>query len=71
MSGKLTTAHLPVLGEKCVEDIEVSDIQRLFNEMDGAKTTKNKARIVLNMVLDFAVEDGIIAKTPPNPSASR
>ena len=54
----------PILGEKCIEDIEVGDIQRLFNEMDGAKTTKDKARIVLNMVLDFAVEDGIISRNP-------
>lgn len=61
---QLKTHICPVLGDKFVEDITVSDIQRLFNGMEGTKATKNKARIVLNMVLDFAVEDGILVKNP-------
>ena len=32
----------PILGEKCIEDIEVGDIQRLFNEMDGAKRPRTR-----------------------------
>lgn len=52
------------LGNKAVEDITTDDLQRLFNGMGGAKATKEKARIVLNMVFDMAVEDEIITKNP-------
>lgn len=47
-----------------VEAITSADIQNLFNKMAGKKVTKDKARIVLNMVLDAAVDDGIITKNP-------
>ena len=55
---------LPVLGELMVEDITTDHIQALFNGMAGAKTTKGKARMVLNQILDAAVEDGIIKQIP-------
>lgn len=42
---------VPALGHKAVEDITTDDLQRMFNGMSGAKATKEKARIVLNMVL--------------------
>lgn len=59
------TAHLfPVLGDKYIEDITVDDIQRLFNNMNGAKTTKLKTKQVLNMIFDTALEDGFINKNP-------
>ena len=35
-----------------------------FNGMTGAKATKDKAKMVLNQILDAAVEDGLIAKNP-------
>lgn len=54
----------PALGDKCIEDIGISDIQQLFNGIEGTKATKDKVRIVLNMILDFAVEDGIIGRNP-------
>ena len=40
------------------------DVQRLFNGMTGAKTSKDKTKMVLNQILDAAVEDGIITKSP-------
>lgn len=55
---------VPALGHKAVEDITTDDLQRMFNGMSGAKATKEKARIVLNMVFDTALEDGIISKNP-------
>lgn len=55
---------LPVLGELMVEDITTDHIQALFNGMAGAKATKDKARMVLNQILDAAVEDGIIKQNP-------
>ena len=54
----------PVLGEKNVEDIKPADIQELFNRMDGAKESKMKAKVVLNMVLEQAVEDQLIVRNP-------
>lgn len=56
---------IPAFGDKAVEDINADDIQRLFNEMrNRAKTTKDKTKGVLNMILDMAVEDGLIPKSP-------
>lgn len=61
---QLTLHILPVLGNLAVEDITTDDIQRLFNGMKGAKATKDKAKIVLNQILDAAVEDNLISKNP-------
>ena len=59
---------LPVLGDMMVEDITISDVQRVFNKMDenGRKTTetKKKVRTVLNMILQQAMEEDIIHKNP-------
>lgn len=55
---------IPAFGEKNIEDISADDIQRLFNGMSGAKATKDKVRMVLNMILDAAVEDGYINRNP-------
>ena len=60
---------LPYLGGKDIEDISASDIQAVFNGMgDVSKSTKQKAHLVLNMILSQAVEDGIISR---NVSKSR
>lgn len=55
----------PVLGEKNVEDITPLDVQAMFNRMENAsKETKNKAKIVLNMILEQAVEDELLRRNP-------
>lgn len=55
----------PVLGEKNVEDITPLDVQALFNRMENAsKETKNKAKIVLNMILEQAVNDELLKRNP-------
>ncbi len=59
---------IPAFDGLAVEDITVDDVQRLFNGMTGAKTTKDKARMVLNQILDSAVEEKLI---PTNPLKSR
>lgn len=59
---------IPAFGEMAVEDITTDDIQGLFNAMTGTKATKQKARMVLNMILEAAVEDGLL---PRNPLKSR
>ena len=61
---QLTRHLLPAFSGLTVEDITTDDIQRLFNGMSGAKATKDKAKMVLNQILDAAVEDGLIAKNP-------
>lgn len=48
-----------------VEDIKPADVQELFNHMgDVTKATKVKTRMVLNMVFEQAVDDGLIQKNP-------
>lgn len=55
---------LPAFGKRYIEDITTDDIQGLFNSIDTTKATKDKIRIVLNQVLDSAVDDDIITKNP-------
>ena len=55
---------IPHFRGKTLEEITVSDIQKLFNSMDGAKATKTKAKNVLNMILESAVDDEILSKNP-------
>lgn len=61
---QLTLHLLPAFSGLTVEDITTDDVQRLFNGMTGSKATKDKAKMVLNQILDAAVEDGLIAKSP-------
>ena len=61
---QLTCHLLPAFDGLAVEDITTDDVQRLFNSMTGAKATKDKAKMVLNQILDAAVEDGLITKSP-------
>ena len=61
---QLTCHLLPAFEGLAVEDITTDDVQRLFNGMTGAKTSKDKTKMVLNQILDAAVEDGLIAKSP-------
>lgn len=55
---------IPALGDKAIEDISTDDIQRLFNSIHGAKATKNKVKVVLNMIFEMALDDGLILKNP-------
>ena len=61
---QLTLHLLPAFEGLAVEDITTDHIQKLFNNMTGAKATKDKVRIVLNQILDAAVEDKIITQNP-------
>ena len=47
-----------------VEDIRPSDVQEMLNGITGAKETKMKARMVLNQIMEQAVEEDIIKKNP-------
>lgn len=55
---------VPAFEGLAVEDITTDHVQRLFNSMTGAKATKDKARMVLNQILDAAVEDKLITQNP-------
>lgn len=66
----------PVLGDMYIEDITTNDVQMVFNAMDTngtpkKKATKDKVKMVLNMILQHAVEEGIINKNPLHSSAVR
>lgn len=54
----------PIIGDKNLEDITVSDVQEIFNAMgDHVKQdTKNKVKIVLNQIFKMAVEEGLMAR---------
>lgn len=55
---------IPAFGQKNVEDISADDVQRLFNGMECARATKDKVKMVLNQILDNAIEDGLLSKNP-------
>lgn len=55
---------IPAFEGMAVEDITTDEVQRLFNSMDCAKATKDKVKIVLNQILDAAVEDNLLTKNP-------
>ena len=61
---QLTKYIIPHFEGMAVEDITVDDVQRLFNGMSCAKATKDKVKLVLSMVLDYAVEDELLKKNP-------
>ena len=44
---QLTCHLLPAFDGLAVEDITTDDVQRLFNGMTGAKTSKDKTKMVL------------------------
>ena len=61
----LLTYHIiPAFEGLAVEDIRVDDIQRLFNGMDTSKETKYKVKRLLNQVLNAAVDDEFLVKSP-------
>ena len=61
----LLTYHIiPAFEGMAVENIRVDDIQRLFNGMDTSKETKYKVKRLLNQVLNAAVDDEFLMKSP-------
>ncbi len=61
---QLSLYLIPAFEDLNIEDITVDDVQQLFNSMDTAKATKDKVRIVLNQILNAAVEDEFISRNP-------
>ena len=61
---QLTLRLIPAFGDKALEDLTTDDIRRLFNSMTGTKATKQKTKMVLNQILEAALEDGIISRNP-------
>lgn len=53
---------LPALGDKNMEDVTLNDVQGLFNGLVGTKSTKDKCKIVLNMIFKMAMEDGLMTR---------
>lgn len=56
----------PVLGDMILEEITVSDVQKVFNRMgeDAKQETKNKVKIVLGQIFKMAYEERIINRNP-------
>ena len=55
---------IPHFADISVEDVTVDHVQMLFNGMGGAKSSKDKTKTVLGMILDMAVEDGLLQRNP-------
>ena len=55
---------LPHFSNVAVEDVTVDHVQMLFNSIGGAKSSKDKIKTVLGMILDTAVEDGLLQRNP-------
>lgn len=55
----------PFFGEMYIEDIASADIQNFLNDRSAfAKDTQQKHLNIIRMILDSAVEDGLIASNP-------
>lgn len=61
---QITRYLIPAFEGISIEDMTTDEVQRLFNSMDTAKATKDKVKIVLNQILDAAVEDNLLTKNP-------
>lgn len=61
---QLTLYLLPAFQNMAVEDITTDHVQQLFNGISGSIGKKDKVKMVLNLILDAAVEDGLILKNP-------
>lgn len=55
---------IPAFADLSVEEISSDHVQQLFNKMHVAKATKDKARMVLNQILEAALEDKLIDVNP-------
>ncbi len=61
---QISNRLIPAFENMYIEDITIDDVQRLFNDMNCKKATKDKVKIVLNQIFDAALEDGYINKNP-------
>lgn len=55
---------IPAFEGLAVEDITPDHVQQLFNKMSVAKPTKQKTKMVLNQILEAALEDKLISANP-------
>ena len=55
---------VPAFGELSVEEISSDHVQQMFNKMHVAKATKDKTRMVLNQIMEAALEDKLIGANP-------
>ena len=70
---QLNTHINPIIGSMNVEDVSISDIQKIFNTMpkETKQQTKNKTRIVLNQIFKMAKDESIILHNPMESSSLR
>ena len=70
---QLTQHIYPVIGDKNIEEISVSDIQKIFNNMpsDTKQSTKKKLKIVLNQIFKMAYEEKLIDRNPIDAASLR
>ena len=62
---QLLRVHIiPALEGMAIEEIGVDAVQRLFNGMDTSKETKQKAKRLLNQILNAAIDDDLLVKNP-------
>ena len=61
---QIETRLIPGFAGLAVEDITPDHVQQLFNQMHVAKATKEKAKMVLNQILNAALEDKLITANP-------
>ena len=62
---QLLRVHIiPALEGMSIEEIGVDAVQRLFNGMDTSKETKQKAKRLLNQILNAAIDDDLLVKNP-------
>ena len=55
---------IPAFAGLAVEEITPDHVQQMFNKMHVAKATKEKAKMVLNQILEAALEDKLISANP-------
>ena len=61
---QLNNHLIPSFAGKCVEEITTADVQAMFNGLEGARETKLKTKMVLNMIFTQAIEDELIVRNP-------
>ena len=61
---QLTNHLIPSFAGMAIEDITTTDVQAMFNSLEGARETKLKAKMVLNMIFTQALEDELILRNP-------
>ena len=63
-SRQIKNVLIPAFEGLAVEDITPDHVQQMFNEMTRTKATKEKVKIVLNQILEAAIEDKLISTNP-------